>query len=289
MKPVALPRGIPRLPATARTSRRTATRALHTRAQPSSRALRPSTLRARDFLAQPSQQPAHTADTQTAFAQHILPPHCTTHLPRSSLPRAPRPPSPDRGPAPPPLSRRPALPVKWCATCPAVSSCAHAGAAAQHAGHSCTCPTSHAQRVGSGILARIAYGCWHICRDTQDASVQVTGLAAVLSKLMLMSCAEHILQLALQHTCNAGTHMQCSTSCGQMLCCCGFVPIPARAGMGWTLPLNRCSQGLVVRGICPLSPVFLIVFLIVIQSLIKVSRGPRPSILPYCLALRRAE
>ena len=57
-----------------------------------------------------------------------------------------------------------------------------------------------------GILARIAYGCWHICRDTQDASVQVTGLAAVLSKLMLMSCAEHVLQLALQHTCNAGTH-----------------------------------------------------------------------------------
>ena len=89
---------------------------------------------------------------------------------------------------------------------PAFSSCAHAGAAAQYAGHSCTCPTSHAQRVGSGILARIAYGCWHICRDTQDASVQVTGLAAVLSKLMLMFCAEHILQLALQHTCNAGTH-----------------------------------------------------------------------------------
>jgi len=207
MKPGALPRGNPRLPATARTSRRTATRALHTRAQPSSRALRPSMLRARDFLAQPSQQPAHIANTQTAFAQHILPPHRTTHLPRSSLPRAPRPPSPDRGPAPPPLSRRPALPVKWCATCPAVSSCAHAGAAAQYAGHSCTCPTSHAQQVGSGILARIAYGCWHICRDTQDASVQVTGLAAVLSKPMLMSCAEHVLQLAAhmqcRHTCNA--------------------------------------------------------------------------------------
>jgi hypothetical protein len=30
-------------------------------------------------------------------------------------------------------------------------------------------------------------------------------------------------------------------------------------------------------------------FLIVIQSPIKVSSGPRPSILPYCLALRRAE
>ena len=68
MKPGALPRGNPRLPATARTSRRTATRALHTRAQPSSRALRPSMLRARDFLAQPSQQPAHIADTQT---QHL--------------------------------------------------------------------------------------------------------------------------------------------------------------------------------------------------------------------------
>ena len=86
MKPGALHSGNPRLPATARTSRRTATRALHTRAQPSARALRPSMLRARNFLAQPSQQPVHIADTQIAFAQHILPPHRTTHLPRSSPP-----------------------------------------------------------------------------------------------------------------------------------------------------------------------------------------------------------
>ena len=100
----ALPAASPRVPASTRASHRTATRALHTRAQPSSRALRPSMLRARDFLAQPSQQPAHIADTQTAFAQHILPPHRTTHLPRSSPPRGPCPPTPDREPAPPPPS-----------------------------------------------------------------------------------------------------------------------------------------------------------------------------------------
>ena len=31
----------------------------------------------------------------------------------------------------------------------------------------------------------------------------------------------------------------------------GHVPRPARAGLGWALPLNGCSQGLVVRGIIP--------------------------------------
>jgi hypothetical protein len=47
-----------------------------------------------------------------------------------------------------------------------------------------------------------------------------------------------------RHTCNAAHN-------GQMLCCFGFVPIPARAGMGWAPLLNGCSQGLVVRGIIP--------------------------------------
>ena len=86
-----------------------------------------------------------------------------------------------------------------------------------------------------------------------------------------------------EHTCIAA-HMHCRHTCiaahiGQMLCCCGFVPRPARAGLGWAPPLNGCSQGLVVRGICPLSPVFIFVFLFVIKSLIKVSNCPRPSIL----------
>ena len=71
MKPRALPRGNPRLPATARTSRRIATHALHTRAQPSSCALRPSMLRARNFLAQPSHvQPARGAMVQPAHSSH---------------------------------------------------------------------------------------------------------------------------------------------------------------------------------------------------------------------------
>ena len=49
------------------------------------------------------------------------------------------------------------------------------------------------------------------------------------------------------HLCNAA-HMQCSTPFGQRCSCCGLVLRPARAGMGWTLSLNRCPQGLVVRG-----------------------------------------
>ena len=105
----------------------------------------------------------------------------------------------------------------------------------QYAGHSCTCPASHAQRVGSGILARIAYGSWHSCRDTQDASVHVTGLAAVLSKPMLMSCAEHVLQLAAhmqcRHTCNAA-HLvgRCSGAVDLLIAmfCCPCVAASAK-------------------------------------------------------------
>ena len=112
----------------------------------------------------------------------------------------------------------------------------------QYAGHSCTCPASHARRVGSRIIARIAYGCRHSCRDTQAASVHVSGL-----QCSAIPCCCPVLSRLQQHSCIAA-HMHCSTPWGQMLCCCGLVPIPARAGMGWTLPLNRCSQELAAMG-----------------------------------------
>ena len=67
MTPGALPRGNPRLPATARTSRRTAARAPQARAQPSASALRPSMLRTRDSLAQPCANSHHFAHT----VQHL--------------------------------------------------------------------------------------------------------------------------------------------------------------------------------------------------------------------------
>ena len=53
------------------------------------------------------------------------------------------------------------------------------------------------------------------------------------------------------HRCFAGTHALQHTL-GRCMWCCGLVPIPARAGMGWIPPLNGCSQGLVVsRGVAP--------------------------------------
>jgi hypothetical protein len=206
MKPGALPRGNLRLPATARTSRRTATRALHARAQPSSRALRPSVLRARDFLAQPSQQPAYTADTQTAFAQHILPSHRTTHLPRSSPPRGPCPPSPDRGSAPPPPSRRPDLPINLCAICPAVSICAQAAdTTAAHRPRIRTATLREAAGTSPSASARAQA---LMCRDVLDARAASHMLAAEQQQQTSAdSCsASCVGTSALQHTCTAGTH-----------------------------------------------------------------------------------
>ena len=52
------------------------------------------------------------------------------------------------------------------------------------------------------------------------------------------------------HRCFAGTHALQHTL-GRCMWCCGLVPIPARAGMGWIPPLNGCSPGLVVRGVAP--------------------------------------
>ena len=61
-KPRALaPRGNPRLPATARTSRRTAARALQARARPSASAHQPSMLRTRNSHAQPCTNSQHIA------------------------------------------------------------------------------------------------------------------------------------------------------------------------------------------------------------------------------------
>ena len=87
------------------------------------------------------------------------------------------------------------------------------------------------------------------CRDTRADSVH-TGLAEKHNRALLMLCAGCESTLALQHTCIAGTHVLLHTS-GQMLCCCGVVLSPARAGLGWTPPLNGCPQGLVVRGNMP--------------------------------------
>ena len=75
----------------------------------------------------------------------------------------------------------------------------------QYAGHSCTCPASHARRVGSRILARIAYGCRHSCRDTQAASVHVSGL-----QCSAIPCCCPVLSRLQQHSCIAA-HMHCST------------------------------------------------------------------------------
>ena len=87
------------------------------------------------------------------------------------------------------------------------------------------------------------------------------------------------------HICNAA-HMQCSTSCGQRCCCCGFVLSPARAGLGWAPPLNGCSQGLVVRGNSPPEPCL---YTCHTTSLFRgIKQSTNPSIFPCCLALRRA-
>ena len=125
----ALPAASPRAPASTRASHRTATRSAQARAPPSTNPLERTQPHHRDAHAQPSKQPAHIAYFQSAFSQHTLPWHCTTPLLRASPSPGPCPPSPDRGSAPPPPSRSPALPVNMCATCPASSSCAHAGAA----------------------------------------------------------------------------------------------------------------------------------------------------------------
>ena len=59
-------------------------------------------------------------------------------------------------------------------------------------------------------------------------------------------------------TCIAGTHvlqahMLCSTPWADAVWLWNVLR-PARAGLGWALPLNGCSQGLVVRGISPPEP-----------------------------------
>ena len=79
MTPGALPRGNPRLPATARTSRRTAARAPQARAQPSASALRPSMLRTR---ATPLHSLARTANTlRTQFSICPAYPPSASHEP----------------------------------------------------------------------------------------------------------------------------------------------------------------------------------------------------------------
>ena len=91
MTPGALPRGNPRLPATARTSRRTAARAPQARAQPSASALRPSMLRTRDSLRHSLARTASTLRTQFSI--------CPAYPPSAS-----HEPSPAREPVTRPMS-----------------------------------------------------------------------------------------------------------------------------------------------------------------------------------------
>ena len=105
MKPGALPRGNPRLPATARSSRRTTARAPQARARLSASALRPSMLRIRDSLAQPctnSQHIAHTVQHLPSIPSHGIAralPCARARLPAQVPPRQtvglPRPLPPD--------------------------------------------------------------------------------------------------------------------------------------------------------------------------------------------------
>ena len=207
MKPGALPRGNPRLPATARTSHRTATRALHTRSKPSAHALRPSVPHAHNFLAQPSQQPAHIAHTQTTLAQHVLPRHRTSPPLRASPAPGPYPPSPTRGSASPPPSRRPALPANLYAFCSADSSSAYAAsAAAARRPQPNTCLACRARRTGSRNLTRAAPRVpASLCREAQAARAYISwaGLGAQQCSAAALGSGS---TLALQHTCIAGTH-----------------------------------------------------------------------------------
>ena len=188
-------------------------------------------LRARNFLAQPSQQPAHIAHSQTVFAQHILPRPRTSPPLRASPSPGPCPPSPARGSAPPPLSRRPAMPINMCATGSADSTCAQAASTivvrrprrySPGQPHPTRWrPHVHAQRTGARAF---------LCRGVRMHAHTSHGLWQQSYSRPVLACSG-VGSVALQ------AHMYCRHTCiaahlGQMQCCCGFVLSPARAGLG---------------------------------------------------------
>ena len=98
-----------------------------------------------------------------------------------------------------------------------------------------------------------------LCHDVLDARAHLTLATEHSSRAMLAD----VLSRLHEHSCIAA-HIYCRHTCiaahlwADAWDAVGFVPRPARAGLGWALPLNGCSQGLVVRGIIrhtPLHPV----------------------------------
>ena len=254
MKPGPLLRGSPRLTATARTPRHTAARALLARAQPSASALQPSTHRARNSLPQPctnSQHIAHPFQHLPSIPSHGIaralpcararlsghvPPRRNVGLPRPRLAEAQ------------PCLSTCALPVRQSA------SVLMLRVRSQCAGHDSMYPVSCARWDGGHMFTRNAHRRRLSCAATPGCT-----------RTSLMCCQQSYSSPLL--ACSAGSmssaalqaHMYCRHTCiaahlGQMQCCCGFVLSPARAGLGWTPPLNGCSQGLVVRGISPPEP-----------------------------------
>ena len=138
----------------------------------------PSRARSAPCTQLPMPSPADSSTLRTAtsaFTQHNLHSHRTSPRLCASPPPGLCPPTPARGSAPPPPSRRPALPVNLCAICSAHNNVLTLRARSQRLGHSCTCPASRAQRVGSRTFTRIAWVPAFLCRVTQAASAHITG------------------------------------------------------------------------------------------------------------------
>ena len=177
-----------------------------------------------------------------------------TPLLRASPSPGPCPPSPDRGSAPPPPSRSPALPVNMCATCPAASSCAHAerGLSTQAIAVHVRPATLDESAAASSLASPMGAGTQ--CRDTQAASVHVTGL-----QCSAIPCCCPVLSRLQQHSCIAA-HMHCRHTCiaahpgGRCHVAVDLYPYLQERGWDGYRPLNGCSQGLVVRGISPPEP-----------------------------------
>ena len=101
------------------------------------------------------------------------------------------------------------------------------------------------------VCARCACSpCLSFCSCVSDASVFGWPPWHLARPGTWHACGAVLAQMLCRHTCIAGTHALQHTL-GRCMWCCGLVPIPARAGMGWIPPLNGCSQGLVVRGVAP--------------------------------------
>ena len=175
MTPGALPAANLRLPASSQAPCRTTARTPHARVPPSTNPLEHAQHHARNCPWPALQTAAHCAQphqhlhsiTSTRIARALA---CA----RARLPACVHPPRPADQPH---LLPRDALPC--LSTC--VLYARHTTnvltlrARSQRLGHSCTCPASRAQRVGSRTFARIAWVPAFLCRVTQAASAHITG------------------------------------------------------------------------------------------------------------------